>query len=467
MSNREAAIKFFNQGVAASTDKSSATNPQTAYGLFVSACHADTTWSHSHFQMGNRNSDIELVDSAIACWRKALTLQQTPKERSDTLTNLAYRLHGLGKVAEAKAMTEEALTLDTKQHNAWVTLSCIHGTLGDSKKAVWAAEEAFKLMPEDTVVRMALSFAYLFDRQFAKGYETFEVRYQYKLHNFLQYPYPKWEGEPGKIVYLVADQGLGDTLSYARFVEMAAKRSKFVHVVVQPELMRVFASSFMHLSNINLIPFGPGFQEADCWTTFVSLPYAMKLTDDEVRNAPPIMVQFYDPPSMSWKNPDAVLHVGVAWAGSKVNLIDKHRSFPVKHLFELVDIPGVQLYSLQVGEDAAQLHQQGGGALIRDLAPYIRDVNDTFAFLNKLDLVITCESALGHMAAACNVECWIPYSYLGRDYRIGSTGKDMIWTPRHQVFRQGPMMQWDTVFSSLKTYLTIKVEDILDKKKVA
>ena len=455
MGNRQEAIKFFNQAVTVANDKSNPNHLRLAYQLFASACMQDATWSDGWYQMGNNNSELELWYSAIGSWRQALHCEQgSATDRAKVLCNMSWRLHTTGRTQEALEASLQSVKLDPKLVNAHVNLSCIYQVLDDLEKSLEHARVAHEMEPDDVVAEMSYAFALLFARKFEEGYKRFEARFPYKLRDYLQYPYPKWEGESDKIVYVLADQGLGDTLSYARFVEAACARSKYVHMRIQPELMKLFQYAFSHIKNLNLIPglgvAAVGFPQADAWTTFVSLPFALKLTSEQVRNAPHISVpQWSFPPPIEWKSRDAKLHIGIAWRGSPLNDIDRHRNLPLHLMFEFYRVPGIQLYSLQVGDYAKEMHDIGGAALIRDMTPYIRDVCDTLAVLNSLDLVITCESALGHIAALAGKECWVPYSWLGRDYRIGVDGKDMLWTPKHRLFRQGQDQKWEPVFEEM------------------
>jgi hypothetical protein len=160
----------------------------------------------------------------------------------------------------------------------------------------------------------------------------------------------------------------------------------------------------------------------------------------------------------SWKVPDQKLHVGIAWAGSELNLINRHRSIPLTYFFDLARIKGVQLYSLQIDQHKIkEMNDMGGGAFIRDLSSYVRDVTDTISLLRDLDLVITCESALGHICATIGKECFIPYSQLGKDYRIGYVGEDRLWTPNHHIFNQGYTQRWDSAFEKIEQELAKKV----------
>lgn len=458
MGDRRAATDFYNSAVNAVNDKSNPNHLQIAYSLFSSACMADPTYGLANYQAGNNNSDLNCLPAAIANWRCALQCENTDEERAKILVNLGWRLHSLGRSQEALAISEEAIALKNDLALAWLNLSLIHGILDDDEKSVACARRAFALDPADVHTEIALAFALLFAGRYQEGFKHFEKRFEWRLKNFLQFPYPKWEGEPDKTVYLVADQGLGDTLSFARFVEAACTRAKYVHAAVQSELLRVFMHSFAHIPNLNLLPQPHPFPAADCWTTFVSLPYALGLNDTQITNAKNIALPHFQMPD-NWKVPDRKLHIGIAWAGSPLNDIDRWRNIPVTQFFELYRVSGIQLYSLQVGEKSKELQDAGGAALVRDLAPYLRDVCDTISILHNLDLVITVESALGHIAGMMGKECWIPYSYAGKDYRLGNRDDQVLWNPKHRTFRQDENMTWEGPFQMIEAALRRKVGD--------
>lgn len=463
MGDRAVATRFYEQADRIRKDASDPANAKRSYEMFSAACYVDPSWWLTWYQHGNNHNDINLHHAAVACWRRALACDiENPLDRAKVLTNFGWGLSQIGEVDASYAALTEATKLDPKSANAWTNLSTIQGTLGSPGAAVGSARIAKGLNPEDPAIQMSLSFALLFNRQLVEGFREFECRYEYALKNFLHYPYPKWLGEPGKTVFLVADQGLGDTLSFARFVSEAAETCKYLHLYIQPELCRLFHHAFMRLPNVNIIPYQIQcpYPEADAWTTFVSLPFALGLPDDQIRNRPPIDAPTYQLPK-SWKVPDQKLHVGIAWAGSEMNLINRHRSIPLTYFFNLARVKGVQLYSLQIDQlKIREMNDLGGGAFIRDLSSYVRDVVDTMSLLRDLDLVITCESALGHICATIGKECWIPYSYLGRDYRIGHDAEDRLWAPCHRIFHQGKIQRWDTAFEKVEYELAKKVRTV-------
>lgn len=448
MGNRVAANEMFNAAVTAANDRSQPSHLERSYQLFGSACIADPTFGMAWYQMGNNNADLKRIHAAIASWRVALVCNITPEERGKTLTNLGWFLYTIGEIDEALTVSLEAVQLLPDGYQAYNNLSVLYGLLDDDARSIAAAEKAFELEPTNVQNEVALAFALMFDKQYAKGLKHFEKRFDWRLQQYNHAPYPRWQGEKDGTLYLMSDQGLGDTLSFARFVEEACQRCKYVHASIHPELLRLFQHSFLGIPNLNLIPQPQPFPQADYWSTFMSLPAAMDLTDEQIIGQPHIKCPRFDA-QPNWKTPDRKLHIGIAWRGNPQSDIDKYRSIPFENFLELYRVPGIQLYSLQVDQHSDEVYQQGAPVLARDLKPYIRDVSDSLAVLHHLDMVICLESALGHIAGLAGKECWIPYSYSGRDYRAGHKGDKPIWYPKHRFFRQQKGETWRPVFDRI------------------
>lgn len=465
MGDRNQAISFHNQAVAKAADKASSVSVNLSYQMFCSAVAVDPTFAEGWAAVAEANGNIGWLESAVAALRRTLEgpADGAPGSLTDalkakTLTNLGHRLFHLGRIAEAHEATTDALALDNGLAMAWCNLSLIEGSLGDMASAIHYARRAFDLDPQP-VIETALAFALLFDGQFAPGLRHFEARYPYMLQHFLSYPYPQWKGEPDKTVFLVSDQGLGDTLSFARFLEAAVARCQHVHVAVQPELQRLFRDSFGHMSKLTFHPLPCSFPQADCWSTFMSLPTALGLSTAQIKAQSNFRMpgfNRYDLPP-TWKSTDCRLHIGICYEGAAANGINRWRSIPVTKFLELYRVPGIQLYSLQVGDRVRDLHETGCAALIRDLSPHIRDATDTIAILKDLDLVISIESFLPHLCGAIEKPCWIPYSYNGRDWRVGYDGSSVLWNPHHRVFKQDKDARWEPVFDRIVEALRERV----------
>ena len=454
MGDRRAAITQFNQGSEAATAARAGKGDwQLAYQLHSSAVMSDDTAGFFWHELGNDLADMQLSAASLAAFRISIEMtdgmlpgDMRPEYRAKSMVQMAYRLYVLGRYEESGPYLEEAMRLDPMQPQAWCVSSLVASIMGDHDKAVGDARRALDLDPDNATIETALGLNLLFRGDLRNGLKHFEARFRSKLKHFLTFPYPQWHGEAGKTVFLVADQGLGDTLSFARFLPEAARRCKFMYVGAQKELVRLFKASFQHIPNVEFIPpMATGWPPADCWTTFVSLPAAMDLSEDGIRNANGITIPQFGV-STQWKSPDRKHHIGVAWSGSALSDINHHKSFAVENLLRLYEIPGVQLYSLQCDAKANDLHAAGCAALIRDLSPFISDVADTTAILHHLDLVVTLESALGHIAGACGKRTIIPYSALGQDYRLGRDGENIIWYPKHSIVKQQLNEPWSVTF---------------------
>lgn len=457
--NRQAAVDMFNAAVTAANDRSQPSHLERSYQLFGSACIADPTYGLAYYQMGNNNADLKRIHAAIASWRVALTCEITPEERGKLLTNLGWFLYVIGEVDEALAVSLEATQIIPDGYQAYNNLSVIYGLLDDDAKSIAAAERAFEIDPTNVQNEVALAFALMFDKQYAKGLKHFEKRFDWRLQQYNHAPYPQWKGEPDGTLYLMSDQGLGDTLSFARFVEHACRRCKYVHASIHPELLRLFQHAFLGVPNLNLIPQPQPFPQADYWSTFMSLPAAMNLSDETIIGQRHIACARFDM-QQNWKVPDRKLHIGIAWKGNPQSDIDKYRSMSLENFLDLYRVPGIQLYSLQVDQFSSELYDQGAMVLVRDLKPYVRDVVDTLAVLQHLDMVICLESALGHIAGLANKETWLPYSFAGRDYRLTHRGERGIWYPKHRAFRQEKGESWAPVFSRIVAALKEKVDGL-------
>lgn len=451
---RATAVQIYNQGVhAAATDR------QMSYKLLSSSVDIDPTFTTGWFQVGNANSDLGLLSASAACYRRALEIDPTDAK---VWTNLGHRLYHLGEFEEAEEATLRAIDLDPTLAFAWCNLSLIQSIKGEGMKAVRNARKAFKLDPQP-IIETALAFALLFEGRYAEGLAHFEARFPYKLASFTQYPYPQWHGEDvsDKTVLIQADQGLGDTLCYVRFVPAVAARAGRVIMLIQPELCRLFRAMLQAHPNVDIQPLPAPFPAADCWTSTVSLPVALGLTDEQIREAPNLPMPAFDTIPV-WKAPDRKLHIAICWAGSSQNEIDRHRSMRVEQFLALYRVPDIQLYSLQIGERANELHAAGCAALIKDLAPHVRDVADSVAILREMDLVICVETSLGHIAGALGKECWIMLAKSGGDYRCGRTGDRQLWNPNTTLFRQGDDGTWGPVIERVITALDMRVHNTAD-----
>ena len=452
---REEAVHFFNTALAVQRQ-----DPGHAYRLFTSSVMVDQTFTEGWAAVSNANGDMGLLPASVAASRRAL---EAEPGNVSMMVNLGHRLYHLGKVDEARVWTERALSVEPNNPFGLCNLSLIQTTGGQTDEAVLSASRAYGIDPSP-IHEFALAMALLNNEQWAEGFKHFESKFKYRLQqyqNYLNFPYPMWKGEDltGKTLLIVAEQGLGDTLSFLRFIS-SCPNTGLIKLQVQPELVAFVATALVWpCPHIEVGPLEQILPQADYWVSIPSLPFALGLSDQEIIEAQSPKYPYTSlAATVPWKTPSRKLHVGIAWAGSAQNDIDKWRSFTLDHMLEFARVPGIQLYSLQVGPRASDIHACGAQSMVKDLSPYIRSVADTASIMRDLDLVITVESAPRHIAGLLGVETWVPYPHFGAgDYRCGRRRESPLWDPKTKLYRQGRDGQWPPVFERIVNDLMKRV----------
>jgi hypothetical protein len=460
MTPRAYAIDLHNRAMLLVTS-----DPQMAFRLSVASCDADPTFAEGWAFMGAALADLGNLPAAVSALRHALRCPEgdapgdlTPVLKHRCLVNLGHRLIdnrivSLDTLAEAQSATMRAMAMEPEYPDlpvaprafARTNLSLIASLLCASGAEMAHALEGFAMLPEPPT-EMGLAFACLFNGHYREGLKHFEARFPFKLPQYLSMPWPRWDGGRIDTLLVVPDMGIGDTLSFGRFITPAARRVDHLIWQVNPELVKLLTDAFRHVENVQIVPNDHQLPDVDAWCSVFSLPVALDLDDDQIAHHQ-LIVPVKPVEDTSWKRKGARLHVAIAWAGNAANDIDRHRSIPFTEFLALREIPGIALYSVQVGERAADLHNAGAAALVRDMSPWIRDARDTAGILAEMDLVISCESFVGHLAGAIDKRCFLLCSRFGRDWRSSPyMGDRVLWYDQTRVFRQGDDARWSPVF---------------------
>jgi tetratricopeptide (TPR) repeat protein len=457
---RNAAIQFHNQSLAVvGTDK------PLAYRLLCSAVTVDPDMAQGWYMLSNACADLKLFPASIAAARRCLACPMgdapgdlTEQLRAKTMVNLGHRYFQNGDVREAMLTTKAAIGLLDREPDldpegrafAHTNMSLILSVQGRVDAALEEAKRGFELNPTP-INETGLGFGYLFAGDYAHGLKHFDARFAYKaeLNSYLSWPFPRWQGERVGALFVAADQGIGDTLSMARFVIPAAQAAEKVMFQVPPEIVSLMALAMKPLGNVEVMAQSAGLVPADAWVPVVSLPVALGLTSEQIRAQPQGWWIDVPPADPVWKAKGAKFHIGIAYGGSPKNEIDIWRSAPLHHFLTLAEIPGVQLYSLQVGDRAQDIHAIGAAALIRDMSPWIRDAMDTAAIMQQLDVIVTIDSFVGHLVGALSRPCYTLVSRLGGDWRLGRSGNKPLWYDNTHLIRQGDDGRWEPVFERL------------------
>jgi tetratricopeptide (TPR) repeat protein len=395
---------------------------------------------------------------AEAAYRLALRLRPNYAE---AYNNLGNTLKDLDRLPEAETCYHEALRLKPDYADAYSNLGIACMDQGKLDEADGAYRKAIGLRPDYADAHRNRSFTLLIRGDFADGWPEYEWRWQCKEFGTLNYKQPRWDGAAldGKTILLHAEQGLGDTLQFIRYARLVKERGGRVLFGCQKPLVKLLSSTpgvdQIVAQNTEL----PSF---DTYIQLMSLPAIFKTTEKTI----PAEVPYILPDAgllEKWRQEFSqrpTFKVGVVWQGNKDYKGDKWRSIPLKQFTTLAQVQGVEFFSLQKGYGSEQLDGVKGEMPITDLGPRL-DVEtapfmDTAAVMKNLDLLITSDTSVVHLAGALGVPIWVALPFLP-DWRWLLNREDNPWYPTMRLFRQNQRGNWPEVFERIAHALQEKV----------
>lgn len=305
--------------------------------------------------------------------------------------------------------------------------------------AVWCREQRdllhsqLQVVPGDMDRRHALAQAELALGNLPRGFELFEARlFDRTAGTGWQTAQPRWSGQPvadgyDGTLYVQVEQGLGDAIMMARYLPLCAQRWAQVVCDVRPPLYQFFRDNFG--SMIQLLSSAP--IEYDYAIPMLSLPYAFRTTERTIpgTETPYLQAARYDRQFEG--------RIGIAWAGAPWHTNDRSRSMPRALVTALVQqVPGPWV-SLQVD-------QPSPAPTVPEIRGVVSNVASTAAIVASLDLVVTVDTMLAHLAGALGVPCWVLLPYVP-DWRWQLGRKDSPWYPSLRLFRQTQPGDWEGV----------------------
>ncbi|MBE9186359.1 tetratricopeptide repeat protein [Microcoleus sp. LEGE 07076] len=383
------------------------------------------------------------IQDAIACYQQALSLKP---EFPEALNNLGKAFEEAGKMAEAIDCYRRAIELKPGYVNSLNGLGNIFHQGGQFADAVSYYNQAVQLNIASSESHLNLGLALLLAGDFGRGFAEYEWRLlvepkQFPQHNFIQ---PVWDGKDleGKTILLCPEQGLGDAIQFIRYADLVKQKGGRVIVWCLPHLHRLFAG-VSAIDELIISPeAAPDFQVR---AHLMSLPHLLGTTLETI----PAQVPYLAPPPGGEFNLEqtANLKVGIVWSGNPQNSQNKVRSFPLDLLAKLFNIPGAVFYSLQkqmTAEERALLDQMP----VADLSSYLHDFADTAAAISALDLVISVDTSVAHLAGALGKPVWILLCFVP-DWRWMLEREDSPWYPTARLFRQSAGGDWEGVLESV------------------
>jgi tetratricopeptide (TPR) repeat protein len=369
--------------------------------------------------------------------------------------NLCEVYRVLGRREEALAVGNRAVALDPADphchHNLWV----LHYDRLEPAAAIAAAERALSIDPGFPGAHLGIAEAALLQGDFARGWEEYEWRSRLSEVPALLPPSdrPQWDGRPlgpGETLLLIADQGYGDAIQFARYIPWAAARCRDVAVACSVELQPVVAQ----LPGIGRL--FADWQNAPEFAAFCPLSSLPRLAGTRLDTIPaPIPYlraderKFADWAERLWALlPRGYRRIGIVWAGRPTHRNDLRRSIRLADLAPLAALPGVALVSMQKGSAQAEIGGYWGRAPLLNLGPEIRDFGDTTAILECLERVVSVDTAVAHLAGAMGkpVSIMLPYA---PDWRWLMDRSDSPWYPSAGLFRQSAERRWEPVVAAV------------------
>ena len=342
----------------------------------------------------------------------------------------------------------------TRDHaSAWTNLGVALNEQWVMDDALAAHDKARALAPWDAQIRCNRAMALLMAGQFEEGFAEFEHRWRtpgMAPHGMVQ---PQWAGEDpdGKRILLHAEGGFGDTLQFIRYAKLLVRRGATVMARVQTPLLRLLRRNFGEITFFDETGFVPAH---DVHCPMLSLPHGFRTT---LNNVPAGMPYLAPCPAKSaaWRTGlagiGAGLRVGLVWQGAALlgvaefRAMNARRSIPAASLAPLGNVPGVRLVSLQYGRDRTG---RGPALPIFDPMAGVGDFDDTAALIDALDLVISVDSAVAHLAGAMGKPVWV-LSRFDACWRWLAHRRDSPWYPQLRLYRQQAPGDWDGVIAAV------------------
>ena len=446
--NMNAAMKGFFQdlGAALLLDRRFAEAAQ----CFERATPLDRSDPALHHKLGVSQAGAGQLEAAEASFREALRLDRFMAAYHSDLGHLLQRR---GRREEAMVALRRALQLDPKCAAAHLNLGLLHEVEGRQAEALASIEAALALAPDNADAHATLAMLLLRQGDGARGWQEYEWRWLCPVFAVRALMHPRWQGEPleGRTLLLTVEQGLGDTLQFIRYCPLAKKSGARVVLSCPRRLFRLLSTA----AGIDdfVADDGP-LPDFDCFTSLMSLPARFDARPEAIPRSVPYLAAEAARVAR-WADVLADLpgkKVGIVWQGN--TSISPERSLTLEALEPLSRVPGISLVSLQQGPGRAELElvsREGSGwPRVVDAGGMAEEGDteaafvETAAVLKNLDLLVTCDTSIAHLAGALGIPVWVMLPHVA-DWRWLVDRDDSPWYPSMRLFRQPAAGDWPAV----------------------
>jgi hypothetical protein len=393
------------------------------------------------------------IEPAIAAFERAASLQP---DLLNAHNSLAVTLHQHGRLDQAIEAYRRVLTLRPDFHEAQNNLGTALMHRGQIDDAIAVYRETLQLKPDDALTHHNLGMVLLMKGDLANGWAEYEWRTRSSELGTLapNLAKPRWDGSDlaGRRILLHMEQGAGDTFHFARYAPLLHQRGAKVILACRPETVALMRS----LDGVEqLVTTGDPMPEFDVHCSLLSLPLHFKTTLENIPakvpylHADPILVNNWRP---RVDRLGGRLRVGLVWAGRPDQPNDRYRSMSLHTLAPLAQVPGITFISLQKGAAADQGRNPPKGLTLVDWTCELNNYSDTAALIETLDLVLTVDTAVAHLAGAMGKPAWVMLAFVA-DWRYLLNRSDSPWYPTMRLFRQSKIGDWVTPIQQIAELL--------------
>lgn len=375
---------------------------------------------------------------ALQRLREVLAITKVPKIRAAALNNIGMILAGSGQNESALAAFEDAARIAPEFPDTYNNIALIHKWKKDYRATIRYATMALERDPWHEQAQFVRAMALLMDGQYGQGWEEYECRWRSRSNGLskIASPFPEWDGTNGKRLFVYGEQGHGDSLLMLRYAREIRARGMWQAWVAQKSMAPLLRT----IPEIDqVLEVGDVLPDFDCHLPSVSLPRILRTRIDSIPGTPYI-------PRPDVQRGDG-LNVGICWRGSKVQANDLFRSTRLDEWRPVFAVDGVNFHSLQV--DGAE------EGLVWPMQQYDKPADwlETARRVAAMDLVISVDTSIVHLAGAMGVPCWCALHC--RPYFVYPTKfpDSTPWYQSVRLYRQQKELQWEPVFQQIATDL--------------
>jgi tetratricopeptide (TPR) repeat protein len=394
--------------------------------------------------LGHALSDLGRPEEAIAAYNEAL---RRKPDLPDLHNNLGLALRQADHLEAAAEALRQAIRRAPRDIQAQGNLAGVLKELGRLPDAEASYREALRQQPDDPVLHLNLGVVLLLAGRLAEGWEEYDWRFRAGAARLPPCDQPQWKGEPlaGRTLLIRAEQGMGDTIQFCRHVPFAAAGGRVIFEVQAG--LRGLMSRVPGIAQ--LVAVGEALPRFDLFCPLLSLP---RLLGNQGAQVPYLAAE---PDRVAaWQDRLGAngYRIGIAWQGNPASAAERGRSVPLQHFLPLALVPGVRLISLQKHHGLEQLDAMPAGLRIETLGEDFDDGPDAFldtaALMQSLDLVVTSDTSIAHLAGALGRPVWVALKHVP-DWRWLLEGDASAWYPTMRLFRQTDRGDWGGVFARI------------------